>query len=527
MFKRAILSSTLILALSSLVSRILGVVRDHIFAGRFGALNGGGIFDLDAYYAAFRIPDLLFQILIIGAVATAFVPIFSDHYHNNEKEKAWKFIDTTITCIGVLMLILSSITFILAPYITPLLVPGFSPDKIHLTTQLTQIMLLSPIFFGLSSIFQGVENSAKKYTYFAFAPIVYNLSIILGTLLFSNQYGVYAVAISVSVGALLHAAVQLPAIYQIGYRYRPNFNFTSPDIKNFIQLAIPRIFSSSINQINLVINTLIASTFITGSIAAFNFAFNIQSVTLGIVGISTAIVAFGIFSQQMATGNHEGMETTLREKIEQIALFTLPATLGMILLKTEMVALLLGSGNFTENDIALTANLLMIFTISLLAQNLIPLFARFFFAQKNTRTPVKIAIIGLLADTTLSIYLGIYLNLQIVGLVTAFTLATYLQLFLYFIHTQKNLTIKKLITYISMGKIILATTSMTGLILLTKETLEIIMSPSKLQYLLTLMTSSIVGYLTYLVTLKILKYPKYHLLWRIKQNEAEDAILTK
>ncbi|MCX6734078.1 MAG: murein biosynthesis integral membrane protein MurJ [Candidatus Peregrinibacteria bacterium] len=522
MSKKAILSSTLILAISSLLSRVLGVVRDHLFASRFGALHGGGIFDLDAYYAAFRIPDLLFQILIIGAVSTAFVPIFSDYLHTDQKEKAWKFLDTTLTGIGLLMLIVSTITLILSPWIIPLLVPGFSPEKIHLTTQLTQIMLLSPICFGLSSIFQGVENSAKKYTYFALAPIAYNLSIILGTLFFSANYGVYAVAIGVSIGSLFHASIQLPAIFELGYRYRPNFNFRSPDVKYFIRLAIPRIFSTGVNQFNLVINTLIASTFITGSIAAFNFAFNMQSVALGLIGISISIVAFGIFAHQMATGDHDGMRTTLSEKIEQIILFTLPATLGLIALRTEIVTTLLGAGNFTGQDITLTANLLAIFAISLLAQNLIPLLGRYFFAQKNTRTPVKISITGLTVDTLLSLYLGITLHYQITGVVTAFTIACYVQLFLYLLRIRSDFTTTHLLHLKKQLQIIFASIIMLFSVLLTKATLETMLIPGRLRSIIILVGCSIIGYLIYLFTLKLLKYPRYHQLWRIRGDRAED-----
>ncbi len=522
MSKKAIFSATLILAISSLLSRILGVVRDHLFASRFGALQGGGIFDLDAYYAAFRIPDLLFQILIIGAVSAAFVPIFSGYLHTEEKEKAWKFLNTTLTGIGILMLTISTLTFILAPFLIPLLVPGFSPEKIKLTTQLTQIMLVSPIFFGLSSIFQGVENSAKKYAYFALAPIAYNLSIIIGTLFFSQQYGVYAIAISVAIGSILHAATQLPAIYQLGYRYQPNFHFRSPDIKQFILLAIPRIFSTGVNQFNLVINTLIASTFVTGSIASFNFAYNMQSVVLGIIGISTAIIAFGIFAQQMATGDHDGMRTTLSEKIEQIILFTLPATIGLIILRTEIVTTLLGAGQFTQQDITLTANLLAIFALSLLAQNLMPLLSRYFFAQQNTRTPVKISITGLTVDTLLSLYLGITLHYQITGVVTAFSIACYVQLFLYLHRIRSDFTTTPLIHFKKQFQIIFASIVMLLSVLLTKATLETMLIPGRFRSLIILAGCSIIGYLIYLFTLKLLKYPKYHQLWKIRGDRAED-----
>lgn len=515
MSKKFFASATLILAISSLLSRILGLIREKIFAHMFGALQGNSIFDLDVYNAAFKIPDFIFQLLIMGTVASAFVPIFSEYYHTKREPEAWEFLDTCISCLMTLLLALGGVIFIFAPWIVPLLVPGFSGEKMELTVHLTRIMLVSPIIFCLSSLYQSVENAAKKYFFFALAPILYNLSIIFATVFFAPTYGVIAIAYGVAIGSACHALIQWPAVKELGHKFRPNFNWRSKNFQQFIRLAMPRIFGIGITQFNILVDTIIASTLITGSITAFSYAINLESLPLGLVGVSVSIVAFGIFSEQIAKNDHVGMAKTLREKVEHILMYIIPATAGLIVLRKEIVEAILKGGKFTANDVNLTASILGILALALIAQSLIPLFSRFFYAKKNTYTPVMTSLIGFAMNLFGSLYFAKFLHWGILGIATGMVLSSILQIVLLIriVKRKEGITIATSEEYSKYKKIISATLAMS-LGVWSLEKLLSLLTPEA--SLLTLIPITLLGLALYFFTLKKLNYPEYRKFLRIR-----------
>ncbi len=507
LLRNIITSGTLILALSSLISRGLGLLRDKLFAYKFGALGGTGIFDIDTYYAAFRLPDVIFQLLILGTISAAFVPIFSDFYYGDEKTRAWKFLNTTLSCLTLLTLAMATMIFIFAPWIVPMMVPGFSPDKIDLTVHLTRIMLASPILFCVSSIFQSVENATKKYTHFALAPIVYNLSIIIAALLFADTYGVIAISYGVIIGAALHALVQLPAIKNLGYRFTLNLEFRSRDFKNFIRLVIPRMLAIGITQVNILVDTIIASTLTRGSIASLNYALNIQSLPLGLIGVSISIVAFGIFSEQLSKKDASGAIETLREKLETISIYIIPATIGLLILSRPLVETLLQGGSFTRQDTELTSALLGVLSLGLLAQSILPLLTRFLYAKKNTRTPVIMSVLGFIINISASLFFARHLEWGVLGIGTGLVLSSILQVTLlaWYIEHSERIQIFTHQERQKYQKMLLATAGM-GLIVWL---IQMILSNTIPRIpLLTLIISGLAGFVTYFFILQKLRYPK-------------------
>lgn len=523
MTKKILLTGAMLLAVSSLVSRILGLFRDKIFAYQFGALQAGSIFDLDAYYAAFRLPDFMFQLLIMGTVASAFVPIFSEYFHTNKKEQAWKFLDTCITCLMTLMLALGGVIFIFAPWILPFLVPGFSGEKLELTVHLTRIMLVSPMIFCLSSLFQSVENAAKKYLFFALAPILYNLAIIISTLLFAPTYGVIAIAYGVVAGSILHALIQWPAVKQLGHNFHLRFDWKGKDFQQFIKLATPRIFGIGITQFNILVDTIIASTLVTGSITAFSYATNLQSLPLGLVGVSISIVAFGIFSEQVAKKDHIGMAQTLREKLENISVYIIPATAGLILLRQEIIEVILKGGKFTNDDVQLTASLLGVLSLALLAQSLIPLFARFFYAKKNTYTPVGISLIGFLSNIFASLYFAKYLHWGVLGIATGMVLSSVLQAFLLVraVHMKEHIVLFTEGETAKYTKMLMATLIMSLGVWLLQQLFGLIPHQSTIISLLMLLLLGTAGVGFYFYSLRRLNYPQYKKFMSLKANNTQ------
>lgn len=518
------ISSVVILASASLFSRILGIMRDHLFARYFGATQGQGIYDLDTYYAAFRIPDLIYQLLIFGTIATAFIPLFSDYIHTEKKEEGWRFANNVLNILLLLLLIIGGLFFLLAPIIVPFFVAGFSPQKIELTVTLTRIMLLSPILFGLSSIFQSIENTFKKFFATAFAPIIYNLSIIGATLIAGQKMGVFALALGVVIGAFLQWIIQIIPTYGLGFRWRWICNLKDRQTQKMFKIILPRIAGLSAVQINLFVDIFIASLLATGSVTILNYAINLNSLPIGIIGVSTAMVTFSTLSEYISKEEHEKVQTTLTKTIHQILALLIPATLGILLLKSEIVKLILGTGKFTGSDVILTENTLAFFALSLFAQGSIPLLARVFYAYKNTKTPVAISFISVILNIILSFSLALYFGLGIYGLALSSSISAILN-FSLLLYALKHFLPKKevLVKPFILGQILLAALCMTAVILTIKIiSKNMFIEETFFTLVTTVLAVSVIGFLAYTKALSLLGYKEITLRFYKKKNIDEE-----
>ncbi len=372
-----------LLAGSSLGSRFLGVARDFVFSKIFGA---GA--DLDAYFAAFRIPDLLYTLLIFGAMSAAFIPIYTRMMKKGEKADV--FASRVMNGLLVLLILASGIAWVLAPWIVPLLAPGFEESVLESTVVLTRIMLLSPIFLGLSSVFQGVENSHKKFLGIALAPIVYNLSIIIAAWFFGEEYGVNALAWGVVAGAFAHFAVQVPGVFRTNFKYHFDWRMKSKEMKEFVKLTIPRLFGVSVTQMGIFVDTIIASLLAAGSLSIFNYSMNLQSLPYGVVAVSFSVAVFSTLSEDATENDKKDFLATMKKSTHSILFWVLPAILGLFLLREVVVDLILRGGAFGEEAAAMTALTLGVFVWAALGQSMIPLFARAFYALHETKRPVLI-----------------------------------------------------------------------------------------------------------------------------------------
>ncbi len=399
-------SATLILATTSLFSRLLGLIRDRLLASNFGASG-----NLDCYFASFRIPDLLFNFLILGALSSAFIPIFTDFLAKNKEEKAWEIASTILNFVVISLIFLGGSVFLLAPYLVILIAPGFDSTRLALTTSLTRIMLLSPLFFGISSIFGGILTSYKKFFAYAIAPIFYNLGIISGILILVPIFGIYGLALGVIFGALLHLLVQLPAVISTGFKFKFCLNLKEPTILKIFYLALPVTLGLIISQLNLTVDTIIGSTLKSGSVAVLNFASNLMSLPMGIIGISFAIPCFPLLAEASALKKNSEFATYFSLTLRRILFFILPATVLMIVFRAQIVRLILGTGKFDWQDTILTLKTLGYFSLGLVGFSTVPLLARGFYAIKDTLTPVKIGffalIINLIGNLVFSRFLGV------------------------------------------------------------------------------------------------------------------------
>jgi putative peptidoglycan lipid II flippase len=381
-----------IIALAGVASRVLGFIRDRLLASSFGA---GDV--LDAYYAAFRLPDLVYGFLVLGALSAAFIPVFSELVAHDDRERAWRLVQGSLQWLVVGLGGVALIALIIADQIAAWMVPGFSPEKQALVAFLTRIMLLSPIFLAVSAVVGGVLVSFKQFLAYSFAPVFYNLGIIFGITLLYPALGPGGLAIGVVLGSFLHAAIQFPAFWRSGYRFSfLSFRetFTDSALRKVVRLMIPRSLAVAVSQLSLVIVTVFSSTLVSGSLAAFTLAINIQSVPLGLFGIAFSLASFPVLSTLAAKNDHEEFFTVLARTARRILYFVLPLSLLFIIFRAEIVRIVLGTGAFNWEDTILTFTVLGWLSVSLFAQSLIPLFVRAFFALQDTKTPLYAALVS-------------------------------------------------------------------------------------------------------------------------------------
>lgn len=416
---KSITGAAIVLGAASFVSRIIGVLRDRLFAHQFGA----GI-ELDMYYAAFRIPDLVYHLLIAGALSAGFIPVFLEVYKKN-KQDAWDLTNNVLHILILSILIICSLLFLLMPQLISLVVPGFEATAMQETVRLSRIMLLSPIIFGVSALISGVLQARKMFFIYSLTPIFYNVGIILSAVVLVPLFGIDALAYGVIIGALLHLLIQLPAIFSSGYRYTPLLQLRQSHVHEVFRLMIPRMITLGIHNINLIITTIFASTLIAGSITVYTFANNLQFFAVGIIGISYALAAFPTLCQAINEKNEKLFAREFSRTVRQILFFVIPLTVIFLFLRAQIVRVVLGSGLFDWSATITTANTLSWFAISLFAQCLIPLYTRGFYAKKNTRTPLFIAGVTAVVNIIASFYLKDLFG--VVGLAMAFSLSAFVQ----------------------------------------------------------------------------------------------------
>jgi len=378
--------AAILLAGSTLISRLLGLIRDRLLAGTFGAGS-----ELDVYFAAFRIPDFIYGILITGGVTAAFLPVFSEYFKKN-REEGWKLTNNVLNCFLVLLILTCGVLAVFTPLLTKFIVPGFSEENRSLAVSLTRIMFLSPILLGISSIFSGVLHYFSRFLAYSIAPILYNLGIIFGILFFVPIFSLWGLAYGVILGAALHWFIQIPAAKNSGFKYLPLFNFKYPGLIKIFKLMIPRTIGAAAYHINLIVITAIASTLAAGSIAIFNFSNNLQYFPIGLVGASFAVAAFPALSRAWANGAREQFLKNFSSVFRQILFLIIPASILMFLLRAQIVRLILGTGQFGWLETRLTAASLGLFCLGVFAFTFVPFLARAFYSFQDTKTPVAIGL---------------------------------------------------------------------------------------------------------------------------------------
>ncbi|MBI2463091.1 MAG: murein biosynthesis integral membrane protein MurJ [Candidatus Spechtbacteria bacterium] len=403
---RAIIqSAAMLLVIASFTSRVLGLVRDRVLVSLFGAGD-----TLDVYFTAFRIPDFIYNILIAGAVAAAFIPVFIEARHR-EEEYSWKLAANFFNIMAALLSLFAILSIIIMPWLMSLIAPGFIGEKREIAILLSRIMAISPLLLGMSAMLSGVNQAFNRFVPYAFAPIFYNIGIIFGAFMFVPILGIAGLAWGVVLGATAHFAIQIPSARLVGFRWQGVFTPRGFDFIRIAKLIIPRSIGLAASQVNVLVTTAIASLLGAGSVAIFTLADNLQYMVIGIIGISYATATFPAFSHAASGKNKKLFLDTFAFSVRHVLFWALPASVLLFVLRAQVVRVALGAGAFGWTETRLTAAVLGIFCIGIFAHSLNPVIARAFYAVQNTITPVAINIGGILINIGLSVFF-VFVSLQ-------------------------------------------------------------------------------------------------------------------
>ena len=521
---KSISSASLILAASYLVSAVLGLFRDRLLAGTFGAGNS-----LDVYYTAFTVPDFVALILIFGAISAAVIPIFSS-YLVADKDKAWDYVATLFNVFLGFLILVCVVLIIFTPFLISIIAPGFSGSKKDLAVELMRIMFLSPIILGASNMISGILQVFHRFVVTALAPLLYNLGIIIGIIFFVPIFGLAGLAWGVVLGATLHLLIQVPAFFHSGFKYRPNFNFMDPGVVKTIKMMVPRSLGLGAGQLNTIAITAIASTLTAGSIAVFNLANNLSLILVHAIAVSVSTASFPAMSMAFLNEEKDEFLHKFSSIFRQILFLTIPIGFLILFLRVQIVRVFYGVGKFDWADTKLTTACLAILALNLIAPQLILFLSKTFYAAHNTKIPAIISGSMVVLNIVLSLmfvwlikffpefslFLQNLLRLNgvrdigVVGLALAFSVTGLLQAFLLlYIFCKKFPKLKTKEIKDSLYKILISSLIMVAVVLVVRQILgNIVNLETFWGILFQLVFSGAVGVATYATSAHFLKSPE-------------------
>lgn len=433
LFSREITSlhtAALLMGAAGLFSRLLGIFRDRLLAGAFGASR-----ELDIYYAAFQIPDFLFNVFLIGATTSAVLPVFLEYWERDIKDGV-QFVAGLLRLFLYCSVALSFLVIFTAPFLVHyILVPGFEESAKEQTILLTRIMMLSPVLLGLSNIIASVLQSLNRFFIYSLTSIFYNIGLILGVVLFLPIFGMKGLAFGVVLGAFLHLIIQLPAFYRLGFRFSFWVSAPTDAIKKILKISVPRSITLSFSALTVIAVAAILSLFSEGSIAIFRLASNVRYLPIGLVGVSYALASFPKLSLHGIKGEREAFRADLGRTITTVLFFILPIAFGFAVFKNEISHLLFGTGLFGEPSVRATGLFVAYFSGAIIFESLNMTLVRAFYALGNTKIPLIVAGIVSLGIVGVSFILMKFFGFSVLVVPFAFSALYALQtvLFVFFL----------------------------------------------------------------------------------------------
>jgi putative peptidoglycan lipid II flippase len=423
-----IVKSTGIVSSATFLSRVLGLVREQMFAYLFGAG-----YSMDAFVAAFRIPHLLRDLFAEGALATAFVPVFTDHLANKGKKEAFYLGNLVINTLLVVLSLVILLGIVFAPFLVNLIAPGFGdvPGKIELTTQLTRILFPFLALISLAAVVMGMLNSFGHFATPALAPTMFNIGIIIAGFVFCPFFDppILGIALGALLGGLGQLGIQIPRVRKEGFRYKPVLNFRDPGLRRIILLMTPAVFGIASTQINIFVATHLASLLPQGSVSYLSYAYRLMYFPLGVFGVAVATVTLPLVSTHAAQNKIDQVLSIYSSSLKLVFFLVIPCTIFLIVASEQIISLLFQHGKFQYLDTLATSKALILYSLGILGFAVLRVTAPVFYALKDTKTPVIISAISVALNIILNLilmrplgYMGLALATSIAGWVNMFLL---------------------------------------------------------------------------------------------------------
>lgn len=397
--RTGVATAAAIVALLSLLSRLSGLIRVRVFASAFGAGE-----TLDSYYAAFRIPDLLMGILIVGTLSIAALPVITQAWKRTEAEGerlVAALLNYTFAGMGLICLLL----IVCAPQVVSWIVPGYTGEQLAMVVGLTRLILAAQVVLAATNVMYTALNARKRFFWAGLAPILYNVGLIAGVLWLYPLYGMYGLGYGVLLGAGLHFLVQLFDFYRAGFRIRP-LVWSAPGLVQIVRLYVPRLFTVDLSQIVLLLASLIGSRLAAGSISVFSLGFDIQAMPVGVFAFAVATAAFPYLAEYFGAADEAGFARLVRESVVRVLFYMTPVAVALLLMRAQAVRILYGAGQFGWEDTIATFEVLGVLAFSLAGQSLMPLFSRALLARHKTWTPVAANIVSMILTVMVGYWLA-------------------------------------------------------------------------------------------------------------------------
>lgn len=426
--RRSLAIGVLILMGGFIASRLLGLVRTMVISNQFGASH-----EYEAYLAAIRLSDTLFQVLAGGAVASAFIPAFAGYLARRDMATAWRMASSLLTIAAVFMTPVALLLILFAPQVMSVMASGWDEPTQQLAANLARILLFSPVIFAVSTFVTSILNSFHRFMLASLAPVLYNLSIIAGAVLLGPRIGVYGLAIGAAVGALLHLLIQIPGLVQVRMAFKPVLDLAHSGVREVGRLMVPRTIGLGVVQVNYLVNVFLASRLEEGSLAYLDYAWLLTMLPLGVFAMAISTAVFPTMAAQSALDRTAELRRTLTSTLSLILYLTIPSSVGLIVLGEPIIRLLLQHGDFTPQATSATAYALGFFALGLAGHATVEIVDRVFYALHDTRTPVTVAFLAFVVNVALSLILmrvlsfgGLALANAVAGVVEASVLVVVL-----------------------------------------------------------------------------------------------------
>jgi len=420
----------------------LGLLRERLLVARFYSCCR---YSLDAYFAAFRLPDMVFQLVVIGALSAAFIPVFSEKLQENEKE-AYRLASALINLLLAFFLIVGIFIFIFAHPFSGMITGNFSPEQISLMANMTRLMLFAQLFFLVSNFFAAMIQSHQRFLLPALSPIVYNLGIIVSVFFFSSRFGIWSAAYGVLFGSILHLLIQVPLVIKLGFRYSLIFDVFSPGVRKVAKLMVPRTLALAISQIEATVSLFLATSLSPGSLTLFYLAQKLADLPVRFVGTSVGQAALPLFSLQVARKENDAFKASLLKSLNQVLFLSLPATAVFLVLRIQFVRFAYGAREFPWGATLATGYTMAAISLSVFTQSAIQILVRAFYAVHDTVAPFIIGLLSVSLNIALSCLTIFVFKWGIFGLALSFSvsnLLNFLLLLIMFNHRWEKIISRK------------------------------------------------------------------------------------